>query len=227
MEIVLTRDDGVATVTLNRPERRNALNDDLLERLGAALDTLREDTGVRVVVLTGTPPVFSAGADAGLRSSMTAEERRAVFANRRSNFLPLFTRVLDGLETLPQPTLAMINGHAIGGGWALTLACDLRFAAGTAQFWIPEVDLGVPLAAEMTARFLRLVGPARTLEITLEGRRYSAEEARQMDLVHRVVEADALAGAVVTYARMLAAKPAAALAGMKEHIRRLAPVSRA
>jgi enoyl-CoA hydratase/carnithine racemase len=227
MEIVATRDDGVATVTLNRPERRNALNDDLLERLGAALDTLREDTGVRVVVLTGTPPVFSAGADAGLRSSMTAEERRAVFANRRSNFLPLFTRVLEGLETLPQPTLAMINGHAIGGGWALTLACDLRFAAGAAQFWIPEVDLGVPLAAEMTARFLRLVGPARTLEITLEGRRYSAEEAREMDLVHRVVEADALAGAVGAYSRMLAAKPAAALAGMKEHIRRLAPVSRA
>lgn len=115
-DIMLARDGGVATVTLNRPERRNALSDDLLDRLGGLCAELRDDARIRVVVMTGAPPVFSAGADAGLRASMSLAERREAFNNTRTNFLPLFCRVLERLEALPQPTIAMINGHAVGGG---------------------------------------------------------------------------------------------------------------
>jgi enoyl-CoA hydratase/carnithine racemase len=161
-DVTLAREGGVATVTLNRPERRNALSDDLLVRLAALCADVREDERVRVVVLTGAPPVFSAGADAGLRASMSLVEQREAFLSTRTNFLPLFCRVLEALEALPQPTIASINGHAVGGGWALTLACDFRFAAADVRLWIPEVDLGIPLATEMTARFVRFAGPART-----------------------------------------------------------------
>src|SRR5207302_2225901 len=221
-DVTLTRDGAVATVTLNRPERRNALSDPLLTALGAVLTELRDDATIRVVVVTGAPPVFSAGADAGLRSGMSAEERRQVFANRKTQFRRLFERATALLEGLEQPTIAMVNGHAVGGGWGLALACDFRIAAAEAQFWIPEVDLGVPLGVASTARFVRLVGPARAKEIILECRRYSAEEARQWGLVHRVVPGHELAKAVREYAEKLASKPFRPLAEMKARINAIA-----
>jgi enoyl-CoA hydratase/carnithine racemase len=217
-DVILARDGAVATVTLNRPERRNALSDPLLAALAEALTELRDDATVRVVVLTGAPPVFSAGADAGLRSSMSAEERRQVFANRKSQFRRLFERVTTLLEGLEQPTIAMINGHAIGGGWGLALAADFRIAAAEAQFCIPEVELGVPLGVASTARFVRLVGPARAKEIILECRRYSAAEAHALGLVTRVVPGSALAEAVQEHAAKLLTKPFRPLSEMKARI---------
>jgi enoyl-CoA hydratase/carnithine racemase len=221
-EVTLSRDGAVATVTLNRPERRNALSDPLLAALAAVLTELRDDATVRVVVVTGAPPVFSAGADAGLRSSMSAEERRQVFANRKSQFRRLFERVTTLLEGLEQPTIAMINGHAIGGGWGLALAADFRIASTEARFWIPEVELGVPLGVASTARFVRFVGPARAKEIILECRRYSADEALALGLVTRVVPGDGLAAAVSEYAAMLLAKPFRPLSEMKARINTIA-----
>jgi enoyl-CoA hydratase/carnithine racemase len=195
-DVTLARDGAVATVTLDRPDRRNALSDSLLSALAAVLTELRDDATVRVVVMTGAPPVFSAGADAGLKSSMSADERRHAFANRKSQFRRLFERVTTLLEGLEQPTIAMVNGHAVGGGWGLALAADFRIAAAEAQFWIPEVELGVPLGVASTARFVRFVGPARAKEIILECRRYSATEAHALGLVTRVVPGGALAEAV-------------------------------
>jgi enoyl-CoA hydratase/carnithine racemase len=221
-EVTLTRDGAVATVTLDRPDRRNALSDALLTALGAALTELRDDPTVRLVVVTGAPPVFSAGADAGLRSSMSAEERRQAFANRKSQFRRLFERVTGLIEGLEQPTIAMVNGHAVGGGWGLALAADFRIAAAEAQFWIPEVDLGVPLGVGSTARFVRLVGPARAKEIIMECRRYSAGEAHALGLVTRVVPGDALAGAVREFTAKLLAKPFRPLAEMKARINAIA-----
>ncbi|HMH50393.1 MAG TPA: enoyl-CoA hydratase/isomerase family protein [Candidatus Acidoferrum sp.] len=217
-DVTLVRNGAVATVTLDRPDRRNALSDSLLAALGAALTELRDDASVRVVVVTGAPPVFSAGADAGLRSSMSAEERRQVFANRKSQFRRLFERVTTLLEGLEQPTIAMINGHAIGGGWGLALAADFRISTADAQFWIPEVDLGVPLGVASTARFVRLVGPARAKEIILECRRYSAAEAHALGLVTRVVPGDTLGEAVREFAAKLLAKPSRPLSEMKARI---------
>jgi enoyl-CoA hydratase/carnithine racemase len=221
-DVILTREGAVATVTLNRPDRRNALGDPVLIALGAALTELRDDATVRIVVITGAPPVFSAGADAGLRSNMSAEERRQAFSNRKSQFRRLFERATTLLEGLEQPTIAAVNGHAVGGGWGLALAADFRIAAAEAQFWIPEVDLGVPLGVASTARFVRLVGPARAKEIIMECRRYSAAEAHAMGLVTRVVPGEALAEAVREHAARLLAKPFRPLAEMKARINTIA-----
>jgi enoyl-CoA hydratase/carnithine racemase len=220
--VTLARDGHVATVTLNRPDRRNSLSDEMLAELAAAFTDLRDDASTRVVILTGAPPVFSAGAHAPFRKGMSPEERREVFAQRKSQFRRLFERATALLEHLEQVTIAMVNGHAIGGGWGLVLACDFRFAAAEAEFWIPEVDLGVPLGVASTARFVRLVGPARAKEIILEGRRYSAAEAQAMGLVHRVVPGAALESEVREYAKRLAAKPWRPLAECKARINAIA-----
>jgi enoyl-CoA hydratase/carnithine racemase len=220
--VLLARDGAIATLTLNRPDRRNSLSDAMLTELGAAFAELRDDAAIRVVIVTGAPPVFSAGADAGLRSSMTAEEKRQAFAGRKTQFRRLFERANTLLENLEQVTIAAINGHAVGGGWGLTLACDFRIAAAEAQLWIPEVDLGVPLGVASTTRFVRLVGPARAKEIILDCRRYSAEEARQWGLVHRVVPGAELAKAAREYAELMARKPFRPLAEMKARINAIA-----
>jgi enoyl-CoA hydratase/carnithine racemase len=220
----LRREGPIATVTLNRPGRRNALSDALLIELGTAFAALRDDATTRVVILTAALPVFSAGADAGLRSSMSPEERRQAFQTRKSQFRRLFERATTLLENLEQATVAAINGHAVGGGVGLTLACDFRWAAAEAQLWIPEVDLGVPLGVGTTTRLVRLVGPARAKEIVMEGRRYTAAEAQALGLVHRVVPGVKLAEAVRVYAGELAAKPFRALAEVKARINAIARV---
>src|SRR5438093_13023995 len=196
----------------------------MLTDLGAVVSALRDDAAVRIVILTGAPPVFSAGADAALKSSMSPEERRHAMATRKSQFRRLFERVNTMLEGLEQITVCAINGHAIGGGWGLTLACDFRIAAADAQFWIPEVDLGVPLGVASTTRFVRLVGPARAKEIILSCRRYSAHEAQAIGLVHQVVPADVLGKTVSEYAAMLARKPFRPLAEVKARINAIARV---
>ena len=220
--VTLVRDGLMATVTLNRPDRRNSLSDPMLTDLGAAFAELRDDDTTRVIIVTGAPPVFSAGADAGLKSSMSPEEKRKAFAGRKSQFRRLFERCNTMLESLEQTTICAINGHAVGGGWGLTLACDFRIAAAEAQLWIPEVDLGVPLGVASTTRFVRLVGPARAKEIILDCRRYTAEEARQWGLVHRVVPGHELAKVVREYAEFMTAKPFKALAEMKARINAIA-----
>ena len=220
--LLLQRDGAIATLTLNRPDRRNSLSDPMLTDLGRAFGELRDDTGVRVVIVTGAPPVFSAGADAGLKSTMSAEERRQAFATRKSQFRRLFERANTTLEGLEQITIAAINGHAVGGGWGLTLACDFRWAAAEAQMWIPEVDLGVPLGVASTTRFVRLVGPARAKEIILECRRYSAAEAQSLGLVNQVVPTQELMKRVREFAERLLAKPFRPLAEMKARINAIA-----
>ena len=220
--VALSHDDLIATVTLNRPEYRNSLSDAMLGELTEVFAALRDDTRSRVVIVTGAPPVFSAGAHYPARRGMTPEERRKVFLTTPNQFRRLFERVNGLLESLEQPTIAMINGHAIGGGLGLTLACDFRWAAAEAELWIPEVDLGVPLGVASTTRFVRLVGPARAKEIIMEGRRYTAAEAHAMGLVHRVVPAAQLAPAVREYALRLAAKPFSPLAEVKAWINAIA-----
>jgi len=220
--VLLTRDRLIATVTLNRPERRNSLSDEMLTELGAAFAELRDDASTRVVIVTGAPPVFSAGADAGHAKAATAEERRRLFLSRKSQFRRLFERANTILEGLEQATIAAVNGHAVGGGWGLALACDLRIAAAEAQFWIPEVDLGVPLGVGTTTRFVRLVGPARAKEIIMGCARYSAAEAQAWGLVNRVVPGAELAEAAREYARRLAEKPFRPLAEVKARINAIA-----
>jgi enoyl-CoA hydratase/carnithine racemase len=220
--VSVDRDGTIVTVTLDRPDRRNSLSDALVTELIDAFGALRDDADCRVVVVTGTPPVFSAGADAPLRTGMPPEERRRVFAQRKTQFRRLFERCNTLLESLEQPTIAAVNGHAIGGGWGLALACDFRIAAAEAEFWIPEVDLGSPLGVASTTRFVRLVGPARAKEIILTCRRYPAEEAERLGLVHRVVPGRDLTKTVREFAAQLLAKPFRPLAEMKARINTIA-----
>ncbi len=220
--VTLVRDGRIATVTLNRPDRRNSLSDAMLTELAAAAAELRDDAETRVVIVTGAPPVFSAGADAPIRAKMSPDDRRRAFLQNKSQFRRLFERANTLLENLEQATIAAINGHAVGGGWGLTLACDFRWAAQDAQLWIPEVDLGVPLGIVTTTRFVRLVGPARAKEIIMECRRYSAAEAQAMGLVHRVVPGRTLAEEARAYAELLAAKPQRPLAEVKARINAIA-----
>jgi len=223
MDNVKVEHDGpIATVTLNRPDRRNSLSDPMLTDLSSAFTALRDETAIKVVIVTGAPPIFSAGADAPISSKMSPEERRQIFAGRKSQFRRLFERANTTLENLEQITIAMINGHAVGGGWGLTLACDFRWAAAEAEMWIPEVDLGVPLGVASTTRFVRLVGPAVAKEIILECRRYTAPEAAGLGLVHRVVPRDLLGKAVTDFAQRMAAKPFKPLAEMKARINAIA-----
>jgi enoyl-CoA hydratase/carnithine racemase len=218
----IDRAGAIVTVTLDRPQRRNSLSDDMLRDLAAALADLRDDASTKVVIVTGAPPAFSAGADSPIRGNMSPEERRRVFMETKSQFRRLFERATTLLESLEQITIAMINGHAVGGGWGLTLACDFRWAASEAELWIPEVDLGVPLGVASTTRFVRLVGPALAKEIILEGRRYSAVEAAGLGLVHRVVPGALLGKAVEEYAHLMADKPFRPLAEMKARINAIA-----
>ena len=220
--VALSRSGPIATVTLNRPDRRNSLSDEMLAELAAAFAALRDDAATRVVIVTGAPPVFSAGADAPFKKGMSEVERRQMFLARKSQFRRLFERANTLLEGLEQATIAMINGHAIGGGWGLTLACDFRFAAAEAELWIPEVDLGVPLGVASTTRFVRLVGPARAKEIIMGCRRYSTAEAQAWGLVHQVVPGADLGVVVMAYAGRLAAKPFRALAEAKARINAIA-----
>ena len=220
--VLVTRDGVIATVTLNRPDRRNSLSDAMLTDLSAAFAALRDDAESRVVIVTGAPPVFSAGADAPHARAKTDEERRQLFQSRKSQFRRLFERANTVLENLEQATICMINGHAVGGGWGLTLACDFRFAAEEAQLWIPEVDLGVPLGVASTTRFVRLVGPARAKEIIMSCRRYTAAEAHALGLVHRVVPGAELGKATTAFANVLAVKPFRAMAEMKARINTIA-----
>ncbi len=218
----VTREGAIVTVTLNRPDRRNSLSDPMLTELGGAFAALRDDAESRVVVVTGAPPVFSAGADAPFKKGMSDAERREMFTKKKSQFRRLFERANTLLENLEQTTIAMVNGHAIGGGWGLALACDFRLAAAEAEFWIPEVDLGVPLGVGSTTRFVRLVGPARAKEIIMTCRRYGAAEAMALGLVHRVVPGAELGKATAAFAEMLAAKPVRPLAEMKARINTIA-----
>ena len=221
--VTLVRDGLVATVTLNRPDRRNSLSDEMLGELAEAFAALRDDAGTRVVIVTGAPPVFSAGAHSAARSSMSPEERRRVFLATKSQFRRLFERVNTLLENLEQATIAMINGHAIGGGFGLTLACDFRWAAAEAELWIPEVDLGVPLGVASTTRFVRLVGPGPRQGDhhgmpPLHGGRVRTRWAS----CTASCRASELAAAVREYADRLAAKPFRPLAEVKARINAIA-----
>jgi len=220
--VLLERKGPIATVTLSRPDRRNSLSDEMLGDLVTAFSALRDDDSTRVVIVTGAPPIFSAGADAPFKKGMSEEERRRMFTSRKSQFRRLFERANVLLENLEQVTIGAINGHAVGGGWGLALACDFRIAAAEAEFWIPEVDLGVPLGVATTTRFVRLLGPARAKEVIIDGRRYSAADCLPLGLVHAVHPGASLAGAVQAYAERLAAKPFRPMAEMKARINALA-----
>ena len=198
---VLHRVDGrVARVTIDRPERRNALAPATVAGLRDAVARAGADASVRVVVLTGAGDrAFSAGADlTGLSSAAAAGLPAALAA------------LFEDLWAVGKPTIARVRGYALAGGFGLATACDLVVAADDAVFGTPEIDLGLwPFVASVP--LVRSMPPKKALELMMTGRRVGAAEAERLGFVNRVVPVDALDAAVDELAAVLAAKPAGAM----------------
>ncbi|MBX3140795.1 MAG: enoyl-CoA hydratase/isomerase family protein [Trueperaceae bacterium] len=202
-------DGEVAIVTIDRQEALNALDQDVLFELGLVFELAAADSAVRALVLTGAGRAFVAGADiAALR------ELGDAFAGRETSLGG--QEVANTLASLPFPTVAAINGFALGGGLELALAADLRVAATSARLGLPEVGLGLIPGFGGTQRLPRLIGVGRALDLILTGRHVQAEEALQLGLVNRVAD-DALATAVAL-ARQAARNAPIALGLAKEAV---------
>jgi len=211
--VLLEVTDGVATVTLNRPERLNTIDLPTLDALVSALDEVAGSSAVRAVVLAGRGRVFCAGAD---QAEMV--ERSAADWER------IVDRYLDPIRriaTMDQPVIASLHGDAVGGGFGLALSCDYRIAASEVRLCAPFVKIGLA-GCDMSAGYFlpRLVGMGRATDIMMSGRFVSAEEAERIGLVTRVVAADELQKTVDKLASRLAAGPSKALAFTKRAIRR-------
>lgn len=205
------RADGVATVTIDRPEKRNALNGQVRRELMAVLDGLEGEAQVRVVVITGAGDrAFVAGADIGEFAERTALEQRSAMEGRR---------VFEVVAAFPRPVIASINGYALGGGCELALACDLRIAARSARLGQPEVNLGILPGGGGTQRLPRLVGMGRAMRLILTGELIGAEEAERIGLVDEVVDDEALRGRTRELAASIARHSPVALKLIKEAVR--------
>jgi enoyl-CoA hydratase len=223
---LVDRDDKIVVVTLNRPEKRNPINEEMLNELEHIAISLRDDTSFRAVILTGTGNSFCAGADLSMVKGVTDPvERRRLFALARNRRARLIGRTFPLFENLEQVSIAAINGYAIGGGWGLALSCDFRLAVPGAQFWLPEVDLGVPLGIGTTSRLVNMVGTARAKEIILTGDRYSAENLHSWGMINRLVAPEMLMATAHDLAQRLVAKNPRAVAGSKLSVNAIAAVA--
>jgi len=200
---------GVTRLTISNPPKRGALDHAILDRFTATL----ADLDARCVVITGEGTTFSAGYDIGdLRgNSQFADEADRLVANP-------FAAALDAVEDYPYPTLAALNGHAIGGGLELALACDLRIAAGTIALGMPPAKLGLVYSHTGIRKFIDTIGAPRTRELFLVGRRIDARTAREWGLVNAIAEEGRLADEAVELASEIAANAPLAQKGNKRVI---------
>jgi enoyl-CoA hydratase len=211
MVLELSRRDEFAVVTLNRPEALNALNDAMIEAIDGAISEVAA-SDARALLFTGAGDrAFCAGADIkGLLGRSVVESKR--FAERGQ-------RVFARLDTLPMPSVAVINGYAFGGGLELALACTFRIATPNAKVGLPEIKLGVIPGYGGTQRLPRVIGEARALEMIMTGRTVAADEAERIGLVSRIVEGDAIEGGI-EFARTFSKFGLPALALAREAVMR-------
>lgn len=194
-------DDGVVVVTLNRPARRNALGRVLVDRLRETVAALAQDATARVIIFAGAgEKAFCAGAD--------LKERREMKPDEVVRFVTALRAMMDEIAALPQPTIAAIDGAALGGGAELALSCDLRVMGPRATIGLPETHLGIIPGAGGTQRLPRVIGRARAKELIFTGERLGAERALAIGLINRAAE-DAVEGARKLAAPILTAAPIA------------------
>src|SRR5262245_55254548 len=195
--LVETR-DGVAFVTINRPDKLNALNDRTMEELESAFSAIAGDPEVRGVILTGAgEKAFVAGADIGELATQSPVDGKGRSVRGQ--------RVLDRIENLGKPVIAAVNGFALGGGCELAMACHVRIASESARLGTPEVKLGIMCGYAGTQRLPRLVGKGRALELLLTGEMIDAAEASRIGLVNRVVPRERLLAEAEALARKMIA----------------------
>lgn len=199
--------DGIRTITVNRPDKLNALNSATLDALHQAFDEAAVDANVRVVVLTGAgEKAFVAGADISEMNGLTPVEGR--------DFSLRGQRMMRRVEKMPKPVIAAVNGFALGGGLELAMCCHLRIAGDNAKVGQPEINLGLIPGFGGSQRLLRLAGRAATLELCLVGAPINAERARELGIINRVVPAAELQAETMKLATQLANAAPLALRAM-------------
>jgi enoyl-CoA hydratase len=211
MAVDVEIDEGIAVVTMNRPQALNAFNTEQLDLLTGAFHALGQDRAVRVVILTGAGDrAFAAGAD--IKEMVNLSPAEGVAFGRKGQ------AVASAVERLPQPVIAAVNGYAFGGGCELAIACDIRLAAENARFAQPEVSLGIPPGWGGTQRLPRLIGPGLAAEMIYTGRQVHAEEAHRIGLVNAVYPLDQLMAAAQAMAAQIARNSPAAVRAAKNLI---------
>ncbi len=210
--VTLEQKGAVGLITMNRPEALNALNDQVIRELDAVLDQVEEREDILVAVLTGAGRAFVAGADIGQMSQLTAAQAK--------EFGVLGNRVFLKLEQLTKPTIAAVNGFALGGGCELAMACDIRLASARAKFGQPETGLGITPGFGGTQRLPRIVGTARAMELIFTAKNISAAEALEIGLVTHVYPPEELLDKAMELAEAIAANAQVAVRQSKAAIRR-------
>ncbi len=211
-ELILTRTEGrVAIITLNRPKQLNALNDQLMTELGAALKAYDQDEAIGCIIVTGSEKAFAAGADIGAMASYS-------FADAyKGDFI---TRNWEQIRSVRKPVIAAVSGFALGGGCELAMMCDFIIAADNARFGQPEIKLGIIPGAGGTQRLPRAVGKAKAMDLVLTGRMMDAAEAERAGLVSRVVALDKLMEEALGAALMICDYSQIAVMAAKESVNR-------
>ena len=202
---------SIGILTMNRPEALNALNDQVLRDLDAALDAVEANDEILVVILTGAGRSFVAGADIGQMKDFTSVQAKKFGAYGNSVFLKL--------ENFPKPVIAAVNGFALGGGCELAMSCDIRLASENASFGQPEVGLGITPGCGGTQRLARLVGAGKAKEMLYTARaNYTAQDALNMGLVNYVYPLENLLDEAVKLAEEIAAQAPIAVSLVKEAV---------
>ena len=211
-EFILTEQrDRVGLITLNRPQQLNALCDQLIDEVVAAMQGFDADDGIGAIVITGSAKAFAAGADIG------AMKDWSFFDVYSTNYI---SRNWDAIKTIRKPIIAATAGYVLGGGCELAMTCDMIFAADTAKFGQPEVKLGVIPGAGGTQRLPRAVGKAKAMDLCLTGRMIDAAEAERSGLVARVVPAEQLLDEAMTAAATIASYSLPVVLMIKETLNR-------
>jgi 3-hydroxypropionyl-coenzyme A dehydratase len=204
METIIVREEPpVEWIILNRPDKLNSINVKMVEEIGSTLRQNINNDKIKVIIFTGSGKAFSAGAD--------ISQFKELDPVKAWEFATKGRELMDYIERYPKPTIAMINGYALGGGLELALSCDLRIASQNAELGLPEINLGIYPGFGGTQRLVRLIGKGRALEIIMLGDRIKADYAERIGLVNRVVESSSLEKEVRELALKLAEKPQTAI----------------
>lgn len=205
--ILLTVDNGILTITINRPDKLNALNRETIQEIGKAVGEAEADAAIAAIILTGAgPKSFVAGADIAEFSSYTVEEGKRLSADGQA--------VFKRIETCSKVVVAAVNGFALGGGCELAMACHLRIAADNARFGQPEVKLGLIPGYAGTQRLVQLIGKGKAMELLMTADMIDAQEAFRLGLVNHVVSQDQLMSKTLEVIGKITAQSPVAIAGV-------------
>ncbi|MFK5953334.1 MAG: enoyl-CoA hydratase-related protein [Desulfobacterium sp.] len=209
--IILEIKNSVAVITFNRPKVLNALSANLMNEFSNAIGSISEDNDIHVLLLTGTgEKSFVAGADISEMVSISATQAKS-FSERGNS-------ILNKLQAMPKPVIAAVNGFALGGGTEIALACDFIYASETAQFGLPEINLGIIPGYGGTQRLARLIGKNKAKEMIFTGKFINAAEAEKMGIVNRVLSQELLMNEVMKTAKTIASKGRVAVKAAKQAI---------